>query len=252
MKTVAGSRLKAAEARKDQAVPFLQATAHAFGEYPLPESSQKNLVIAFTSDRGLCGSLNSSVVRFTTEVIRKLTPETVELIIFGEKGRGSLVRSFPENISLVVTELDKKTLSFTDFAVIADYIASRQYDTITIVHNKYLNALSFQTREMKIAQKGLILKSDVVRKKYFDGEENMILGDFYHYNLASILYATVVEGLATELAQRRAAMDGASRNAKEMLRILGLAYNRKRQAGITKELIEIISGAAGLAEEGDE
>jgi len=247
MKTVAASRLKAAETLKDKVVPFGQTTTSGFGTYDLPTDVNKHLVVAIATDRGLCGSVNSSVIRKTREIVRKLPSGTVDLVCIGEKSKAALSREFASSIILTVTGLDKRPLSFFDISFFTDELVKRQYDTIHLVRNEWVNALSFNTQEFKYPSVQKVLTDERFPEIWFDSDDEAgILSDFYSYWLASILFSALVENAAVELASRRAAMDGAAKNASDMIRSLTLAFNRKRQAIITNELIEIISGAEGL------
>jgi len=247
MKTVAASRLKAAETLKDTAVPFGHTASSGFGSYDLPAEQNKHVVVVIATDRGLCGAVNSSVIRKTREVVRNLPPGSVDLICIGEKSKSVLSREFAPLIKLFVTGLDRKPLAFYDLSFLAEEITRREYDTIHFVRNEWVNALSFNTHEFKYPSLQRVLTDEKFPEIWFDSDdEGVTVTDFYSFWLTSMLYSALVENAAVELASRRAAMDGAAKNAADMIRSLTLAFNRKRQAIITNELIEIISGAEGL------
>jgi len=247
MKTVAASRLKAAENLKDLVVPFGQTTVTGFGSYQSPTEIKRHLIVVIATDRGLCGAVNSSVIRKTREVVRQLPPDTFDIVCIGEKSRGALQREFASAIIMTVTGLDRKPLSLIDISFLADELVKRPYDNIHIIRNEWVNALTFNTKEFQYPSLSNVLKDERFPEIWFDtDDESGAISDFYSYWLSSILFSSLIENAAVELASRRAAMDGAAKNASEMIRSLTLAFNRKRQAIITNELIEIISGAEGL------
>jgi len=249
MKSVAASRLKQAERRKDQVQVFYKASKSLLSTVPSPEKKDHSLYLAITSDRGLCGSANSSIVRKTEKNIKTGHPKNLDIFCIGDKGRSSLMRSFKPSVTFVVTDLDKKPLTFGDVMVLTDRIAHVDFDKLTIVCNKFINSLTFETQEIVLPSRQYIAKNAKAIFKNVDIEdEKVLLDDLYSYYLASI-YAAVIENVACELSARMASMDNATKNAGEMLSKLTLDYNRKRQAAITSELTEIISGASSIESE---
>jgi F-type H+-transporting ATPase subunit gamma len=248
MKSVAASRLKAAEKRKDETVPFWRASSGLIQDVPNPGELKNNIIVAVTSDRGLCGSANSSVVRRTRKHIAERGKENLEILCIGDKARGGLMSSFPKNLSLVMTDLDKKPIQFSDVLPIADRIATVNYDELAVISNKFINSISFETMVRTIPPKDLLIKS--VKKSMstvsFEGEPKEIIGDLHSYYITAMLFTSIIENQACEIGCRMSSMDSATRNATDMLGKLTLLYNRKRQANITNELTEIISGASSI------
>jgi len=252
MKTVAASKLKPAEGRKDRVLPFLRSSLNIAGTTPLVVEPKKHLIIALASDRGLCGAVNGQVIRKTKALIKEFPAGSeVEIITLGERVKAGLLRDYFNIIPLTITELDKKPFTFFDFSLLADELINRKYDVLHLISNRWVNVLSFDTQVLNIPKKEfLAARPDL--PKGVDGDEKDIINNFYSYYLASVLFSSVVESGAVELAARRAAMDSASKNAIELGKALVLERNRKRQAIITNELIEIISGAEGIADKGIE
>jgi len=249
MKTVAASRLKQAERKKDLVRPFYQTVNNLFKPFfPEKENPQTILQVVITADRGLCGGLNSTIIRKAKATFKPLNRANYEVVSIGEKGRAGLFREYGEKISLFATGMGKKPLSFADIARIADEILRRPFDVVQVFATKFVNVLVSMPVVHTIP--GIQNLSDTSSPYEIEGDSKEVLGDLYSYHLASLLYSSIVESSAAELGARMSAMDNATRNAKELIDKLTLDFNRKRQAVITNELIEIISGATNL-EKGD-
>jgi len=252
MQTFAASKLKPAEQKKDRVLPFLRSAQNIAGVQPVVTEPKKHLIVALASDRGLCGAVNGQVIRKTKAIVKSLPPGSeVELITLGERVKAGLLREFFHIIPLTVTELDKKPYSFFDFSLLADELINRKYDVLHLVSNRWVNVLGFDTQELNIPKIDIVAARPDLPKGV-DGDEKDIINNFYSYYLASVIFSAAVESGAVELAARRAAMDSASKNAGELGKALVLERNRKRQGIITNELIEIISGAEGIADKGIE
>jgi len=255
MKTVAASKLKSAEARKDVAVPFYQASAAALNEFsPVPEfdKTKKTLFIVLTSDRGLCGSVNSTVIRAVKNHFKRgVLPPQTELVVIGDKGKVGLFREFNQRFRLTVNDLDKKPLQFSNLEPVADFIASYQTEQLGLITNKFLSILAFDTQTYALKPLNYYLNEHNFTAVEFDGWSEDILAGLYQYNVQALLYSAILENQAVELGARMSSMENATRNAGDMLNFLTLSYNKKRQAAITTELVEIISGAQSLEQQAD-
>jgi len=249
MKTVAASRLKLAEKKKDLIRPFYQSINNIFKPFfEEKENPQNVLQVVITADRGLCGGLNSAIIRKAKTTFKPLNRANYQVISIGEKGRAGLMREYGEKISVFATGMGKKPLSFSDISRIADEILRHQFDAIQVFSTQFINVLySIPITRMV---PGIQNMNDTSSPYEFEGDTKETLNDLYAYHLASLIYSAVVESSAAELGARMSAMDNATRNAKELIDKLTLDFNRKRQAVITNELIEIISGATNL-EKGD-
>jgi len=251
MKSVAASKLKAAEKAKDRVQPFLNATVGLLANIPPPPAQEniKQIICPLTSDRGLCGSANSSIVRLLNARLKNVTPSTLEFYCIGDKGRSGLARTFKNEIKLGATNLDKKTVSFGELCPIVEKIVtSPDVDKITIVSNRFINPIVFETFVREFPSKKILLNNigESFKGYEIEGDEKQIVGDLYDYFMTAVIYASLIENVACELSARMSSMDNATRNASEMAIKLNLDFNRKRQAGITKELTEIVSGAAAV------
>eukprot|EP00698_Gefionella_okellyi_P020703 TRINITY_DN6542_c0_g1_i1.p1 TRINITY_DN6542_c0_g1~~TRINITY_DN6542_c0_g1_i1.p1 ORF type:complete len:313 (-),score=82.40 TRINITY_DN6542_c0_g1_i1:39-977(-) len=260
MQMVAASKLRRAQQKMDQARAYAGGVK-GFVERPQSEEekaaiamgggevaatgAKKHLVVALTSDRGLCGGVNSAVAKQVKALAKKTTDE-LTIVVVGEKGQASLRRDLGGKVSVSFLELSKQPITFASAAAIADRIVAMNPDSLTLVHNLFKTKIAYDTvlSELKT------LKSLEAGKVEFGQYEfdTPVLQNMYEFYLANTIYHGLAENAAVEMASRTMAMDNASRNANDMIERLQLFYNRSRQAVITKELIEIISGAAAATE----
>lgn len=272
MKLVAASKLKRAQEQAEASRPFAEKMSAmlanlAAGVRDLPGAppllagtgkAETHLLVVATSDRGLCGGFNSSIVRGARRRITELLNEgkTVKIICIGRKGRDMLRR---EHGKLIVEFIDgvagQKRMAFADAQMVAqkilDLYDAGEFDVCTIIYNKFKSAVTQIMTLQQLVPVEAPGKADGEEAAAatggavyeFEPDEEQILGELLPRNLAVQIFGALVENAASEQGARMAAMDNATRNAGEMIRKLTLQYNRQRQAQITKELIEIISGA---------
>ena len=214
-----------------------------------------HLLVVFSADRGLCGGFNGSITRTVRAEIKKLKDDgiNVKLLMVGKKSADALNREFGD---LFVEKIDGNSAkpNYTDAEVLAkkiiDLFENNEFGVCRVIFNKFVSAIT-----QEVTFKSLIpveVKNDETDENdtssiyEFEPSEEEILNDLLPRNLATQLYSSQIESTASELAARMTAMENATRNAGEMIDNLTLQYNRTRQAVITKELIEIISGAEAL------
>ncbi len=224
-------------------------------------ADQTHLIVPCTADRGLCGGFNGSIVRETRAFARDLDAagKTVRLLCIGRKGLDALNRDMAEAILGEVTGIGRKSVTFEEAAAVGDRLVTMfkegQFDVCTLVFNRFRSAMvQIPTRQRLIpfAAPGTLdaaegedqigLKAQFV----FEPEEDDILKVLLPRNIETQVFQALRESSASEQGSRMTAMDSATRNAGDMIDKLTLTYNRTRQAFITKELIEIISGAEAL------
>jgi F-type H+-transporting ATPase subunit gamma len=270
MKLVAASKLKRAQEQAEAARPFAERMANMLANLAAGFADSENappllagtgrqevhLVVVATADRGLCGGFNSSIARGARRRIRELREEgkQVKILCVGRKGRDMLRRDFRDLIVETIEGVGRRRLEFAEAAKIAQAIErmyeAGQFDVGTIVFNRFRSAITqVLTFHQLIPVQPAELESerDEVKAVYeFEPDEQEILAELLPRNLAVQIYGALVENAASEQGARMTAMDSATRNAGDMIERLTLTYNRTRQAQITKELIEIISGAEAL------
>src|SRR5512145_440738 len=273
MKMVAAAKLRRAQEQAEAARPYAERMARmlgslagsigdASGAAPLLVGNGNDatqLIVVATSDRGLCGAFNSSIVRGARQRIRQLQNEgkSIKILCVGRKGRDQLRRDFGKLIVDTIDEVGKRKLSYADARRIAGRIAAMfdagEFDVCTIIYNRFKSAISqIVTHQQLIpfpieaggADAGAATQSGAIYE--YEPAEEEILAALLPRNLEVQVYRALLENAASEQGARMSAMDNATRNAGDMIRRLTLNYNRTRQAAITKELIEIISGAEAL------
>ncbi|CAN0899289.1 ATP synthase subunit gamma, mitochondrial [Linum grandiflorum] len=257
MKMVAASKLRAIQTKTENSRGLWQPFTALLGDTPAVDV-KKNVIVTISSDKGLCGGINSTSVKIS-RAISKLTsgPEKeVKYVILGEKAKAQLVRDSKKDIELCITELQKNPLNFTQVAVLADDILKNvEYDALRIVFNKFQSVVSF------LPTMATVLSPEVVEKEAESGgtlgdldsyeieggeTKGEILQNLSEFQFSCVMFNAVLENACSEQGARMSAMDSSSRNAGDMLDRLTLTYNRTRQASITTELTEIISGASAL------
>jgi F-type H+-transporting ATPase subunit gamma len=272
MKMVAGAKLRRAQEAAEAARPYADRMARMLGSLArnmkgqagAPRllagsgKDQTHLIVPITSDRGLCGAFNSTIARRARQIARRLRDEgkTVKFLTVGRKGRDNLRRDSATAIVESVTDVGRKLLRFGEADAIAAKIAALyakgEIDVVTVVYNKFKSAISQVPTDLQLipfaaGEAPKVEETDGARASYeYEPDEKEILAELLPRNLSIQIFRALLESNASEHGARMSAMDNATRNAGEMIAKLTITYNRTRQAQITKELIEIISGAEAL------
>lgn len=270
MKMVAASKLRRARDAAESARPYatrmetmvrsLSASVAGSDDAPLlmigTGKDHKHLIIVATADRGLCGGFNGSIVRATRIKVRELQAQGKEVGLFcvGRKGYDLLKSEFGAIIIGKMSDIAKKTVKYDVAERIAEQVLSLYesdgYDVCTVVYNHFVSVISQkvtwqQLIPLSMPESGEAAAQATAQYEY-EPDEETILADVLPRNLAMQIFKALLENSASEQGARMAAMDNATRNAGDMIKKLTLQYNRSRQAAITKELIEIISGAEAV------
>ena len=212
------------------------------------------LCIVLTSDRGLCGGFNTNIIKKAKAYFKKISNEgkTLKIITVGSKGYDQLKRVYKDNIIEKISFKDSKIISYIDAEkvgkIIINNFEKKEFDVCTIFYNQFKNVITQIPQEQQIIPlKAPEVESDFSKDNYeFEPEEDEILSNLLPKNISTQIFKAMLENSASEQGSRMSAMDNATRNAGEMVDKLTIEYNRSRQAAITKELIEIISGAESL------
>jgi F-type H+-transporting ATPase subunit gamma len=270
MKMVAAAKLRRAQSQAEAARPYaermermlatLGAAVKGAPDAPVllagTGRDQNHLLVVVTADRGLCGPFNSNVSRFARSRIRALEAEgkTVKLIMVGRKGASFLRREFGNRYVAEFSFQGKKRIGFEDADAIAEKIrsmlAAGECDVCSLIYNRFKSVIAQVATEQRLIPAPIPeaeAESGELRPLVaYEPDEETILAELLPRNLSVQIYRALLESAAGEQGARMTAMDNATRNAGEMIRKLTLNYNRTRQANITKELIEIISGAEAV------
>ena len=213
-----------------------------------------HLCVVMTSDRGLCGGFNTNIIKKAKNYFKKITDngKTLKIITVGSKGYDQLKRLYGDKIIEKISFKETKNANYFDADKVGKIIIERfykkEFDVCTIFYNQFKNVITQIPQEQQIIPlKTSDVQDDNDNDNYeFEPEEDEILNNLLPKNISTQIFKAMLENSASEQGSRMSAMDNATRNAGEMVDKLTIEYNRSRQAAITKELIEIISGAESL------
>jgi F-type H+-transporting ATPase subunit gamma len=269
MKMVAASRLRRAQEQAEAARPYAQRMERMLGSLagkmasmpgapPLLAGTGRDtvhLLIVASSDRGLAGGFNATILREARRQIRRLqgAGKTVKILTVGRKARDSLRRDYAKLIVESLTDIGRKRLAFVEAKTISEKVLAMflagGFDVCSIVFNRFKSAMTQVVTVQQLIPFAAPKEPEIggIAGVYeFEPDEEEILKALLPNNLATQIFTALLENVASEQGARMTAMDSATRNAGEMIDRLTINYNRTRQAVITKELIEIISGAEAL------
>ena len=213
-----------------------------------------HLCVVMTSDRGLCGGFNTNIIKKAKLYFQKILDEgkTLKIITVGTKGYDQLKRLYGDNIIERISFKESKNVNYFDAdkvgKIVIEKFEKKEFDVCAIFYNQFKNVITQIPQEQQIIPlKASENEENSSEDNYeFEPEEDEILNNLLPKNISTQIFKAMLENSASEQGSRMSAMDNATRNAGEMVDKLTIEYNRSRQAAITKELIEIISGAESL------
>src|SRR5262245_15025657 len=271
MKMVAAAKLRRAQEQAEAARPYAERMERVLGSLAASVAgkdnapalmagtgkSQTHLLVVMTSDRGLCGGFNSSIVRLARRMARDLKNDgkAVKILTVGRKGRDQMRREFANDIVGSIEDVGKPKLTYEAAEKIADRIRhmfeTGEFDVCTLVYNKFKSAMTqiVTAQQLIPFAPGNAANQNVDAQMAlyeYEPDEEAILAELLPRNLGMQVYRALLENAASEQGARMSAMDSATRNAGDMINRLTITYNRSRQAYITKEMIEIILGPEAL------
>ena len=269
MQMVAASKLRRAQVAAEAARPFAERMDTVLGNIASAVAGSDSaprllagtgddkvhLLVVCTAERGLCGAFNSSIVRLAREYINRLVAQgkDVKILCVGRKGADQLRRQFSQRIVEVVEMRGVKQMGFAQAQMVADKIVARfennEFDVCTLFFSRFKSVIAQVPTALQVIPpvfESGDKEAGASASYEYEPEEGEILDELLPRNLSIQVFRALLENAASEQGARMSAMDNATRNAGEMIRKQTLTYNRTRQAMITKELIEIISGAEAL------
>ena len=268
MKMVAASKLRRAQTQAEAARPYAQRMermlaslgASAANSPTAPKllvgtgADKVHLLVPVTGDRGLAGAFNSNIGRLTRNIARRLEAEgkVVKILPVGRKGRDYLKREMAHLLVGDINYVGRKSINFADAQDVATRITEMldagEFDVCTVVYNRFQSVIAQIPTEMRLVPAPLPAGETTVGGAMyeFEPDEETILAKLLPQNLAIQIYRALLENSAGFYGSQMTSMDNATRNAGDMIKRLTQNYNRARQANITRELIEIISGAEAL------
>ena len=267
MKMVAAAKLRRAQESAERGRPYSQKMNNIILNLSSGISDKENapkllagtgedkvhLCVVITADRGLCGGFNSNIIKKAKSYFQKLSDSGKELkiITVGSKGYDQLKRAFKDNIIENISFKESKNANYFDAdkvgKILIQKFEQKEFDVCTIFYNQFKNVITQIPQEQQIIPLKINEEEKSSDENYeFEPDEDEILGNLLPKNISTQIFKAMLENSASEQGSRMSAMDNATRNAGEMVDKLTIQYNRSRQAAITKELIEIISGAESL------
>lgn len=269
MQMVAAAKLRRAQDAAESARPYTERfnavmaglSQAAEGSPSAPKllagtgSDQKHLLVVMTAERGLCGGFNANIAKLARVQAKKLVAEgkNVKILTVGKKGRDSLRRELGDHFVGHIDMSEVKRMSYPDAQRVAKDVLNRfdadEFDIATIFFSRFENIVSQHPTAQQIipAKFEAVADANAASTLYdYEPSEEAILADLLPRGVATQIFAALLENAASEQGARMSAMDNATRNAGDMIDDLTIVYNRSRQAKITNELIEIISGAEAL------
>ena len=269
MKMVAASKLRRAQESAESARPYSEKISKIMSSLAISmkdsdvaldlllgnKDTAVHTIIAVTSDRGLCGGFNSSIVKAVKNKVKDIKEKNLDfkIICLGKKGADILTGLFGDNVisSENINDKNSYTLAEDISALLVKKLDNKEFGTCSVIYNQFKSAISQIVTEQSLIPCTIDSEEDKNSKDgeinfEFEPDEKGILSELLPKNLSIQIYKAILESGAGEQGARMAAMDNATRNAGEMIDKLNLSYNRQRQAIITGELIEIISGAEAL------
>ena len=269
MKMVAASKLRRAQESAESARPYSEKISKIMSSLAISmkdsdvsldlllgnKDTSVHIIIAVTSDRGLCGGFNSSIVKAVKNKVKDIKAKNLDfkIICLGKKGADILTGLFGDNVisSENINDKNSYTLAEDISALLVKKLDNKEFGTCSVIYNQFKSAISQIVTEQSLIPCTIDSEEDENSQDgeinfEFEPDEKGILSELLPKNLSIQIYKAILESGAGEQGARMAAMDNATRNAGEMIDKLNLSYNRQRQAIITGELIEIISGAEAL------
>ncbi len=267
MKMVAAAKLRKAQESAEKGRPYSEKMNNVILNLSSGISDKENapkllagtgqekvhLCVVMTSDRGLCGGFNSNIIKKAKSYFSKILDENKELkiITVGSKGNDQLKRTYGDKIIENISFKESKNANYFDAdkvgKVIIEKFEAGEFDVCTIFFNKFKNVITQIPQAQQIIPLNDEGNENSSDESYeFEPDEDEILSNLLPKNISTQIFKAMLENSASEQGSRMSAMDNATRNAGEMVDKLTIEYNRSRQAAITKELIEIISGAESL------
>jgi len=248
MQMVSASKYARAERELKPARVYGAGAKQVFEAAELEQDASKpnHLIIAISSDRGLCGGIHSGVAKGIKAYNLEHPDVNTKLVFCGDKVKTALQKIFPNDILCSMNELGRKPPLFEEAAFIAEQVIATGYefDVCKMFYNKFKSAISYTMTPQDIHSFHTLTTAESMLQ--YDDVDEAVLQNFYEFSLANLVFYGMKESACAEQSARMSAMDSATKNAGEMISALQIVYNRTRQAVITTELIEIISGTVAL------
>ena len=249
MKMIAATKLTRAQKNMEVARAYGESSNDVYTQADTAQvmttgEANKSILITVSSDRGLCGGIHSSVSK-ATKRLAAADRAGSKIVILGDKAKAQLQRELRAEIQLSFNQIGKATPTFAEACAVADTIRAEgvEFDRAEMIYNQFRSVIAYEATQLPVYSVSVFKQSPKYAQYEVDEE---VLDNYAEFTFANALYWGLTEGHAAEMAAKRTAMENATKNAGEMIDKLTLTYNRGRQAVITNELIDIITGASAL------
>ncbi|KAI1321047.1 atp3 gamma subunit of the F1 sector of mitochondrial F1F0 ATP synthase [Mortierella claussenii] len=246
MKMIASTKVNKAQRAMETARSYGASSAAIYkNANTAPLENDDNIYVVSSSDRGLCGGIHSSVAKATRRLIAAPEGQAAGIVVLGDKAKNQMSRSNRSDIKLSFNQIGKSIPTFAEASAAVDTIKSSgiKFDTATIVYNKFTSAIAYEATPIRNYSLDALKASEGFAAYELEDE---VLQNYSDFLFANNVYWALVEGHASEMSAKRNAMENATKNAGDMVDRLTMTYNRTRQAAITSELVDIITGASAL------
>jgi F-type H+-transporting ATPase subunit gamma len=254
MKMVAAAKMRKDQKAMEMGLPFTKPIQNLFERLPKEDKAGNITYVAITSDKGLCGGVNTQVAKVVRKGVNdeEAKGNAAKILVVGGKGVSSMKRLFGDRFSSSFEETSKQRFTFATASIIAERIIAAKPQRCKVVFNEFRNMVSYNTLDahtVTIDEAANMDRGEWTRAMdvySFEPSIYEVWNDLHEFYYANVVFSAYLQSTTTETAQRMSAMENASKNAGEMYEKVSLQFNRARQAKITTELCEIISGASAV------
>ncbi|KAF9981061.1 atp3 gamma subunit of the F1 sector of mitochondrial F1F0 ATP synthase [Modicella reniformis] len=246
MKMIASTKVAKAQRSMETARTYGRTSGAIYtNSNTAPLENESEIFVVSSSDRGLCGGIHSSVAKATRKLIAVPTGSIAGVVVLGDKAKNQMSRSNRKDIHLSFNQIGKSIPTYAEASAAADTILTSgvKVETTTVVYNMFHSAIAYEATPLRSYSLEALKSAEGFSAYELDDE---VLENYREFLLANNLYWALVEGHASEMSAKRNAMENATKNAGDMVDRLTMTYNRTRQAAITSELVDIITGASAL------
>jgi len=247
MKMIASTKLVRAQKAMESARAYGEAS-HSLLKVLEPKATEgKTLIIACSSDRGLCGAIHGTIAKPIRNRLRQ-EADKMGVVVIGDKVRGQVTRANRNAVVASFNSVGKNIPTFDEAAQITELVLAHkkisEFGKLEVYYNRFKSVIAYELDVIPVFPENVLSVSDKLSQ--FELEDDAVLKNLAEFTLANAVFHGLVEGNASEMAARRTAMENATKNASDMIDKLTMVYNRSRQATITNELVDIITGASAL------
>ncbi|KAF9358835.1 atp3 gamma subunit of the F1 sector of mitochondrial F1F0 ATP synthase [Mortierella sp. NVP85] len=246
MKMIASTKVNKAQRSMENARTYGRTSSAIYANSnAVPLENESEIIVVSSSDRGLCGGIHSSVAKATRKMLTAPESQVAGVVVLGDKAKSQVSRTHRSQIQLSFNQIGKDIPTFAEASAAADTILTSgiKFDNASLVYNEFKSAIAYEATTIRNYSIEALKAAEGFTAYELDDD---VLENYKEFLFANNVYWALVEGHASEMSAKRNAMDNATKNAGDIVGRLTITYNRTRQAAITSELIDIITGASAL------